>query len=324
MIKLQRVIRTRISCCLALRLGVLLTLFCLLSFFESWAQSGDQIIIDKHSRTLSFFRDDKRLLHCPISIGINTVTHKTSLQDYATPEGEYHILYKKNSKLYGWFLGMSYPNEADAWLAFFYGRIDQKTLGRIVAAAKARRFPPQDTALGGALGIHGGGVVRKDEGGAARDWTRGCVALNDEDMLRLYRMTKVGANVRIFDSSKGFYARMRSFVQPEMESPVSTPLAYWSGMLSVMTDVGRLELRLWENREMVRRMEIQVFDEENRPFLSIIDTNADEKLDELDVVSCLNEMACNRLKSELHIGKQDWNEVYQGLRTAIVKAYFRY
>lgn len=303
---------------------LLLCLFCLLSFLEPWAQAEDRIVIDKHTRSLSLFHNDKRLLYCPVSIGINTVTDKTSLQDYATPEGDYQILYKKNSKLYGWFLGISYPNEADAWLAFFNGRIDTRTLEGIVTATKARRFPPQNTALGGALGIHGGGVFRKDENGAARDWTRGCVALNDADMLKLYRIAKIGVRVRIFDGSKGFYARMRPFVQPEMEMPASIPLVYWSGKLSVSTDVGRLELRLWENREMVRRIEIHSFDEENRPFLSIIDTNADEKLDDLDVVSCLNEMGCNKLKSELKISTQNWSEVYQRLRTAIVDAYFRH
>lgn len=300
----------------------LLCLLVVLILVESWALAEDQIFIDKHTRTLSFFRDDKRLLYCPVSIGINTVTDKKTLQDYATPEGDYRILYRKNSKLYGWFLGISYPDEADAWLAFFYGRINQRTLEGIVTAARTRRFPPQDTALGGALGIHGGGVVRKDEGGAARDWTRGCVALNDNDMERLYKIVKIGTEVRIFDSAKGFYALMQPFVRPEMELSVATALESWVGVLSVNTSLGVVYLRLWEDRQMVRRLEIQVFDEENRPFLKVIDTNADEKLDELDVVSCLNEAACDKLKSDLKISKQDWNEVYQGLRTAIVKAYF--
>lgn len=307
-----------------IRLSALLCLFCLLALAGSLALAEDRIVIDKHRRSLTFLSDDKRLLHCPVSIGINTVTDKTSARDYATPEGDYRILYKKHSKLYGLFLGISYPEAADAWFAFFHDRIDRKTLQRIVAAARDRRFPPQDTALGGALGIHGGGVVRKDANGAARDWTRGCVALNDEDMARLYKIAKIGVKVRIFDGSKGFYARMRPFVQPEMELPPSTPLEYWSGVLSVDAYVGRLELRLWEDRQMARGLEIYVFDANGHLFLQISDTNADEKLDDLDRVLCLNEELCRRLQNDLGIQAKDdaWNEVYRRLRMQILGAYF--
>lgn len=301
-------------------------LFCLLSMGVSSVLAEDMIFINKHLRTLSLFRDDRLLLQYSISIGLNTLTDKAYLQDYATPEGNYKILYKKNSKLYGWFLGISYPNEADAWLAFFYGRIDEKTLKRIVKAVENKRFPPQDTALGGALGIHGGSVFRKDENGTARDWTRGCVALNDEDMVTLYKVVKIGAAVRIFDSSKGFYVQMRPFVQPEMELPAPTPLEYWSGVLSVVTDVGRVQLRLREDRQMARTLEIRMFDEHGRLFLRISDTNADERLDDLDVVACSDEKDCDDLLKRLGVSIQapNWETVYSRLRSEIIRAYFRY
>lgn len=310
-------------------LFVVLSLFYILTMDCSLVLAEDMILIDKHLRTLSFFRDDKMLVRYPISIGLNTLIDKVSLQDYATPEGDYRILYKKNSKLYGWFLGISYPEAADAWLAFFYGRIDEKTLKRIVKAREDKRFPPQDTVLGGALGIHGGGVFRKDENGTARDWTRGCVALNDGDMAMLYKIAKIGTAVRIFDSSKGFYAQMRPFVQPEMELGAAAPLGYWSGVLYVNIDIGRVELRLWEDRQMARGLEIRVFDEGGHPFLRISDTNADERLDELDEVICVDEKSCSDLMGKLDISVQNmenkqWDVVYSHLRTGIIRAYFRY
>jgi hypothetical protein len=309
-----------------IRLLALLCLFCLLHLAGSLALAEDRIVIDKNRRLLTLFRDDKRLMHCPVSIGINTVTAKTSALDYATPEGDYRILYKKNSKLYSWFLGISYPETTDAWLAFFYGRIDAQTLQRIVTAAKNRRFPPQDTPLGGALGIHGGGVFRKDENGAARDWTRGCVALNDEDMAKLYRLARMGTTVRIFDSSRGFFAMLQPFMQPEMEVTNQMPLERWSGLLLLKTHLGYVELRLWEDRQMVRGIGLSVLDHTGRSILHISDTNADENLDALDEVACFDQQECLDMQQKLGLTGQkadiNWNEIYMALRKMVVDIYF--
>jgi lipoprotein-anchoring transpeptidase ErfK/SrfK len=49
--------------------------------------------------------------------------------------------------------------------------------------------PPWDTRLGGEIFIHGHG--------ASRDWTRGCIALDNEDMRELYGLVDVGTPVTI-------------------------------------------------------------------------------------------------------------------------------
>ena len=50
-------------------------------------------------------------------------------------------------------------------------------------------MPPQETPLGGDIYIHGGGT--------GKDWTLGCVALEDEDIRALYAVVKEGTVVRI-------------------------------------------------------------------------------------------------------------------------------
>ncbi len=50
-------------------------------------------------------------------------------------------------------------------------------------------MPPQKTALGGEIYIHGGGIEK--------DWTKGCVALRNEEMKEIFDAIPVGAKVKI-------------------------------------------------------------------------------------------------------------------------------
>lgn len=96
--------------------------------------------------------------------------------DRATPEG----LYRTSDKPWSSFPGaiaVHYPGVEDARRARREGRIDAATEARILAAQARGTLPPQDTALGGQILIHGGG--------AATDWTLGCIALEDEHLDEL-------------------------------------------------------------------------------------------------------------------------------------------
>ena len=59
----------------------------------------------------------------------------------------------------------------------------------IVRAIKRKATPPQNTALGGDIYIHGNG--------ASSDWTWGCVALENEDIKELFDAVPVGTPVTI-------------------------------------------------------------------------------------------------------------------------------
>jgi lipoprotein-anchoring transpeptidase ErfK/SrfK len=54
---------------------------------------------------------------------------------------------------------------------------------------KRKTAPPQYTQLGGLIYIHGNG--------AGKDWTWGCVALENADIKELYDAVSVGTPVKI-------------------------------------------------------------------------------------------------------------------------------
>jgi L,D-peptidoglycan transpeptidase YkuD (ErfK/YbiS/YcfS/YnhG family) len=69
------------------------------------------------------------------------------------------------------------------------GLISRVQHDAIVNAIKRKAKPPQNTALGGDVYIHGNG--------ASSDWTWGCVALENEDMRELFDAVNVGTPVAI-------------------------------------------------------------------------------------------------------------------------------
>jgi len=84
---------------------------------------------------------------------------------------------------------LSYPNAAHAKRGLHDGLITKVQYDEIMRALRAKRRPPQNTALGGDIYIHGNG--------AQSDWTWGCVALENEDIRELFDVVRVGMTVTI-------------------------------------------------------------------------------------------------------------------------------
>jgi hypothetical protein len=76
---------------------------------------------------------------------------------------------------------IDYPSVADADLALAERRISAADHARIVTAHGRGELPPQDTALGGELGLHGEGRRWRGES-KTLDWTYGCIALTDAEL----------------------------------------------------------------------------------------------------------------------------------------------
>ena len=132
---------------------------------------------------------EKCILKASIALGVHTSAPKMLEGDGKTPEGTYRICITKEHGRYGNSLGLSYPNEADASRALADGRIDAATHTAILCAHKEGRRPPWGTALGGEIYIHGGGTQR--------DWTQGCIALEDDVMAQLFAFASQIAKVEI-------------------------------------------------------------------------------------------------------------------------------
>ena len=96
--------------------------------------------------------------------------------DRRTPEGWYRTSDKPTSSFAG-AIAVHYPSAEDAARGLAAGLVDAATEAQIRGAEVSGRKPPQATALGGEILIHGGG--------STSDWTLGCVALEDADLARL-------------------------------------------------------------------------------------------------------------------------------------------
>jgi murein L,D-transpeptidase YafK len=117
----------------------------------------------------------------PAAFGRGGADAKRSAGDQRTPEGEYRISGPPRASRFHRFLPIDYPSPADAEAALAEERVSPAEHARIVEAHGRGAPPPQDTALGGELGLHGEGARWRGET-QALDWTNGCIALSDRDI----------------------------------------------------------------------------------------------------------------------------------------------
>ena len=115
-----------------------------------------------------------------VALGFEPEGAKTTQGDGKTPEGWYWMSWKIPHGQTSFYkaLYVNYPNAEDAALALGEGRIDQATHDRIASAA-SKHSTVTDSPLGGLIEIHG-------SGNSPRNWTLGCVALDNSDMDWLY------------------------------------------------------------------------------------------------------------------------------------------
>src|SRR6185503_6097747 len=148
-----------------------------------------RIVVIKSQRKLELYSAGSLLRTYQVGLGLNPVPDKQRSGDRATPEGEFYVFVKNPKSQFHLSLGVSYPNIEDAQPGLKDGLLTPAQRDQIVRAIKQKQAPPQYTALGGLIYIHGNG--------ASSDWTWGCVALENEDIEELYRVVPVGTPVTI-------------------------------------------------------------------------------------------------------------------------------
>jgi murein L,D-transpeptidase YafK len=147
------------------------------------------IMVRKNARVLELFDGDKLVKTYKIALGFSPVGDKEVEGDGRTPEGEFYAFVKNAKSKYVAGLGVSYPNIEDATRGLAAGLITQDEAETVRNAIEAKKKPPQKTALGGEVYIHGGGTER--------DWTHGCIALDDTEMKELFDSVPVGVRITI-------------------------------------------------------------------------------------------------------------------------------
>lgn len=137
---------------------------------------ADAIIVRKSERTLYLMRNREVLRSYKVSLGLRPDGHKQFEGDYRTPEGRYRLVRRNPNSEYFLSIQISYPNDTDA------------------ARARKRGLRP-----GGAIMIHGQpNTPRKPRDYYSNiDWTEGCIALSNPDMVEVWLMTPPDTPIEI-------------------------------------------------------------------------------------------------------------------------------
>lgn len=158
---------------------------------EIWLQ------IDTHALEARLMRGKSPLLiFKDIAIGRFGTTSDKRRMDGKTQLGEFRINLIKNNSGFHRFFGIDYPRLDHAERALERGQLSIEDFQAIRRAIRAHRPPPQNTALGGQLGIHGIGAGDPSVH-TEYNWTKGCIALTNAQIDELTPWLKLGTRVVI-------------------------------------------------------------------------------------------------------------------------------
>ena len=144
--------------------------------FALGTELADKVLIEKIERRLTLLSKGEVIKTYKIALGGNPVGPKERQGDNKTPEGTYIIDSRNRDSGYHLSLHISYPNEKDKMRA--------KQLG---------------VSPGGDIMIHGikNGLSWVGASHAEVDWTKGCIAVTDEEMEEIYKLVPNGTIVEI-------------------------------------------------------------------------------------------------------------------------------
>lgn len=137
---------------------------------------ADRILVLKSERTLRLYRDGQVLRSFDIALGLAPEGPKRESGDFRTPEGQYFLEWKNAESEYFMALKVSYPNERDRAVAAAAG-VDPGGMIMIHGDPNNGRYP-----------------AMRSQG---MDWTDGCIAVSNSDMVDIWLMTSEGMPIEI-------------------------------------------------------------------------------------------------------------------------------
>lgn len=155
------------------------------------------ILVDTEKLTLEVRDDDRTLVSFSgIAIGRGGTGQYKRRGDKRTPLGWFQVAWVNHKSRFRTFIGLDYPREEHVEKAFKAGAIDAPVRQRVLNDLEQGRLPPQNTPMGGFIGIHGlgAGDMRLHK---MSNWTEGCVALTNEQLSQMLRWVSVGTPVLI-------------------------------------------------------------------------------------------------------------------------------
>jgi murein L,D-transpeptidase YafK len=129
---------------------------------------ADKIVVEKAERKLSLVKDGEPFRTFEIALGIRPFGDKEYEGDFKTPEGIYSLDTRNPHSEYFLSIHVSYPDGED------------------VRRARSKGQQP-----GGAIMIHGqpNEPTRSEAYYRTQDWTNGCIAVSNSDMIDIWLMT---------------------------------------------------------------------------------------------------------------------------------------
>lgn len=137
---------------------------------------ADKVLVEKGKRQLHLLKDDKPFRTFPIALGVAPVGDKEREGDQKTPEGVYHLDLRNPNSEFFLSIRISYPNSMD------------------LALARRKGMDP-----GGQIMIHGQPNVPTYSAAyySKEDWTNGCIAVSNSDMIDIWLMTPNNVPIEI-------------------------------------------------------------------------------------------------------------------------------
>jgi len=146
-----------------------LGLIAVLSGFASEIDPADHVVVRKAEHKLYLYSGSRLLGEYKVALGLSPVGTKEREHDFRTPEGRYFLARRNTRSDFFLSIQVSYPNKSDE------------------LRARKNRWAP-----GGSIMIHGLPNVPKHPPAyyTSNDWTDGCIALSNSDMVEVWLRTQ--------------------------------------------------------------------------------------------------------------------------------------
>ena len=137
---------------------------------------ADEVVIEKSKRKLHLVKNGEPFRSFDIALGIVPEGDKEKEGDFRTPEGRYLLDSRNPNSDFFLSIHVSYPDAND------------------IQAARAKGVDP-----GGAIMIHGlpNKPTRSEAYYRTQDWTNGCIAVSNSDMIDIWLMTDENTPIEI-------------------------------------------------------------------------------------------------------------------------------
>ncbi len=137
---------------------------------------ADFVLVEKGDRELHLMRDGAIFRTFDIALGIQPRGDKQQEGDFRTPEGRYILDSRNPNSEYFLSIHVSYPNQEDR-----------------------RQAREMGVSPGGAIMVHGqpNSPTRSEAYYRTQDWTNGCIALSNSDMIDMWLMTGENTPIEI-------------------------------------------------------------------------------------------------------------------------------